>query len=74
MDLESGYGTDPATVSETVTRAMGIGVVGFKKRNRGHPLDFSRQPRVRILSQVNGLAFSESYKTAALLCSRQWLS
>jgi len=35
MDLESGYGTDPATVSETVTRAMGIGVVGFKKRNRG---------------------------------------
>ena len=29
MDLESGYGAEPDTVSETVTRAMGIGVVGF---------------------------------------------
>ena len=29
---------------------------------RGHPLDFSRQPRVRILSQVNGLALASRIK------------
>lgn len=29
MDLEGGYGADPATVSETILRAMAIGIIGF---------------------------------------------
>jgi len=29
MDLEGGYGADPATVSETILRAISIGVIGF---------------------------------------------
>ncbi len=29
MDLEGGYGADQATVSETVLRALSIGVIGF---------------------------------------------
>jgi len=33
-----------------------------EKNLRGHPLDFSRQPHVRISPQVNGLVCSESYK------------
>ena len=30
----------------------------FYTRIRGHPLDFSRQPHVRISPQVNGLVYS----------------
>ena len=29
MDLEGGYGADPAIVSDTVSQAMSIGVIGF---------------------------------------------
>lgn len=38
-DLESGYGTDPGEVSETVAQAVAVGVVGCNLEDRHRPLE-----------------------------------